>query len=159
MNIIYVSVTSIVNYYYPYKEPKTTKVLKNGVKAELEAMEKIEYTDYQKRLEVTIEYGEFSVVLKGVIDFLKDGDKIVIYEKKNYPLFGKCRERVRLQLSLYALMISMSNNIPYEEIELYAVDKENKLKRIRRIEKPKLLDMIYKYAKSRLALNSFLGIG
>ena len=149
--MIYCSVSSIVNYYYPYKEHKETPILRKGIEAEWRTRKKIRHTHYQKKLSAVINFDDISVHIRGVVDFLLIyGSRYVVYEKKNYPLtHPKVRGRIQLQLSLYALLLSENYPVLYDQIELMAIDGKDNIMKMDPIPRKQLLQMIYRYAKTR----------
>lgn len=158
METVYCSVGSIVLYYYPYCSPKDPRKLKEGKEAEKIAKKKTKYTYYQRKLRARIIYDDMIVELIGVVDFLLIHKyRYVIKEKKNYWFnHPRIMDRIRLQLSLYAFLLSENYNVEYKDIELVALDKTNNGERIDPIPRKRLLEMIHKYAKVRKMMESFV---
>lgn len=151
--VVHMSVSKICQYYYPYRERPSRERLEEGLKAEERTKRKIDYTYYQLEMEAELHFEDFVVKLYGTADFvLVDDGRVTIYEKKDYYLNRRCLERVRLQLSLYALLYSENYGIEYEDIKVVALGKDDVELKIKKIPLPELIRKIKQYAKAKLLL-------
>lgn len=147
--MIAISVSEIVRFFYPYSSVDTRK-LEEGKRFELYIAP--EYDGYQYQVHVSKNFGNF--LIKGVIDLLHP-DKREIIEIKNYTLsHPKTYERCRLQLSLYAFLLS-NDDSEYYSFKLRVVTPFSEYQ-IHHIDYDELIRMIDQYIHARVLLSQAL---
>lgn len=143
-----VTVTSILQTLYPVEGN-----IEAGIAMERKYSLAMKRRGFRK-LKIRAILKPYNVVLVGEMDFVKVDlrrKRAVIVDFKSYQPKGDLLERARLQLSIYAFLLSARYGIPYENIECevhYPAGDRVVSRKIEKLSKEHVIAIIREFAKA-----------